>query len=163
MMLPWFAPEITPLVLEPGIQRFGGLDAGDAPANVRALVEAQMLAMSIHSAWAVPAVTRIHATGGAARNAEILQVMADVFDAPVYRIHVENAACLGAALRAFHASARASSRELSWDDVAARFAEPVPDLVVRPDPGNATVYSRARTSHADIERQSLGGTSALGG
>ena len=142
MMLPWFEPEITPLVLEPGAHRFGGLEADDAAANVRAVVEAQMLAMSIHSAWATPEVTKIHVTGGASRNADILQVMADVFGAPVHRIEVTNAACLGAALRAFHASARKRGREVSWDETVAGFAEPVGDLVVRPVPDRAPTYAR---------------------
>ena len=45
-------------------------------------------------------VDTIHATGGASANREILQVMADVFDADVYQFEVGNSACLGAALRA---------------------------------------------------------------
>lgn len=157
MMLPWFEPEITPLVLEPGIRRFGGLDADDAGANVRAVVEAQMLAMSLHSEWATPSVTRIHATGGAARNPEILQVMADVFDAPVYRLEVSNAACLGAALRAFHADARASGGARSWEDAVAGFADPVTDLVVRPDSRHVEVYERLRPVYAELERNASSG------
>jgi len=35
-MLPYFEPEIVPRVLKPGVQRFGGLDENDAPANCRA-------------------------------------------------------------------------------------------------------------------------------
>jgi hypothetical protein len=49
-MLPWFEPEITPEVLTPGVRRYG-LDPDDGPANVRAVVEAQMMAMANHSAW----------------------------------------------------------------------------------------------------------------
>ena len=52
ILLPWFAPEITPTVLEPGAHRYG-LDPADAAANVRAVVEAQMLALrSTRSGWA---------------------------------------------------------------------------------------------------------------
>ena len=155
IMLPWFEPEITPPVLEPGVHRAGGLDPDNAAANVRAVVEAQMLAMASHSAWAVPRVTRIHATGGAARNTDILQVMADVFDAPVFRIHAGNAACLGAALRACHASTRERGEERSWADVVAGFAVPVPDLVIRPDPDRAERYARLRPTYAAFEHRSL--------
>src|SRR5688500_7686601 len=38
MMLPWFQPEITPAVAHAGVHR-EQLDAGDAAANVRAVVE----------------------------------------------------------------------------------------------------------------------------
>ncbi len=134
IMLPWFEPEITPPVLEPGVHRAGGLDPDNAAANVRAVVEAQMLAMASHSAWAVPRVTRIDVTGGAARNTDILQVMADVFDAPVHCIEVTNAACLGAALRAFHASARKRGRSARSPGMrrSRDSRSPVGDLAVRP-------------------------------
>jgi xylulokinase len=102
IMLPWFEPEITPTVLTAGVRRYG-LDPADGPANVRAVVEAQMLALALHSRWMGVDVDTVHATGGAARNRAILQVMADVHDADVYELEVANSACLGAALRAYHA------------------------------------------------------------
>src|SRR5256886_13664849 len=77
IMLPWFEPEVTPPVLEAGVRRYG-LDAGDAAANVRAVIEAQMLATARHAGWMGERVVAIHATGGAAQNRAILQVMADV-------------------------------------------------------------------------------------
>src|SRR5439155_989491 len=42
IMLPWFEPEVTPPVLEAGVRRYG-LDAGEAAANVRAVIEAHAL------------------------------------------------------------------------------------------------------------------------
>jgi xylulokinase len=150
LMLPWFEPEITPPVLEAGV-RTRDLDDGDAAANVRAVVEAQMMAMRRHSRWAVPRVERIHATGGAARNEEILQVMADVFDAPVHRIEVVNSACLGAALRALHAHEAAVGRVCSWKDVVAGFAAPSPDPLLRPRVDAVDVYARLAREHAALE------------
>ena len=50
LMLPWFEPEITPTVAVPGVRR-RGLDEHDAAANVRAVVEAQMMALALHSRW----------------------------------------------------------------------------------------------------------------
>ena len=50
LMLPWFEPEITPAVAAPGVRR-RGLDEHDAAANVRAVVEAQMMALALHSRW----------------------------------------------------------------------------------------------------------------
>ena len=49
IMLPWFAPEITPMVPEPGAVRYGGLDPADPVGNVRAVAEAQIMSMYLHS------------------------------------------------------------------------------------------------------------------
>ena len=76
-MLPWFEPEITPAVARPGVRR-RRLDPSDAAANVRAVVEAQMMALVRHSSWMGVRPDTLHVTGGAAVNLEILQVMADV-------------------------------------------------------------------------------------
>lgn len=154
IMLPWFEPEITPPVLEAGVCA-RGLDEADAGANVRAVVEGQMMSMVRHSSWATPRVERIHATGGAARNTEILQVMADVFDAPVYRIDVSNSACLGAALRAMHAHASSAGPPVAWRRVVEGFVSPSSDRVVRPRAGAVEVYRRHAPEHEAFEEASL--------
>ena len=156
ILIPWFEPEITPTVLAPDVRRYG-LEPDDAAANVRAVVEAQMMAMAIHSTWTGNAVERIHATGGAARNREILQVMADVFAAPVYPLEAGNSASLGAALRAAHADALDSGHAPPWDDIVAGFA-PLPDAALRPDPRNVEVYRALRPVYAACEAHSLHGT-----
>ena len=74
----------------------------DDDGNCRAVVEAQMISMRIHSEWMGVRPTRIYATGGASANREILQIMADVQGCPVCRSDVSNSAALGAALRAAH-------------------------------------------------------------
>ena len=101
LMLPWFVAEITPFVPNPRVHRLR-LDPSDAARNVRAIVEAQAMAMRLHSRWIAPEATALRATGGAASNREVLQVVADVFDAEVVRISPSNAASLGAAIRAYH-------------------------------------------------------------
>ena len=50
ILLPWFEAEIVPRVNQPGIHRFD-LDEKDAAANCRAIVEAQMMSMRLHSQW----------------------------------------------------------------------------------------------------------------
>src|SRR5205807_5224458 len=60
IMLPWFEPEITPAVAAPGVRRYG-LAADDGPGHVRAVVEAQMMAMALHSEWMKVDVQTIHA------------------------------------------------------------------------------------------------------
>lgn len=155
IMLPWFEPEITPLVLEPEVRRYA-LDAVDGAANVRAVVEAQMLALAWHSRWMGVDVVTIHATGGAARNREILQVMADVHDADVYQLDVGNAACLGAALRAYHADQLADGRTMSWDEVVAGFAEPQDATRVRPNPARVALYQDLARVYRACEAHALG-------
>jgi xylulokinase len=143
LMLPWFVPEITPFVPGPGVRR-QHLDAADAAANVRAVVEAQMMAMALHSQWMGVRVDTIHATGGAAVNPQILQVMADVFGADVHRFESGNSAALGAALRALHADRAAAGTPLAWDDVVAGLAEPVAGSSLRQD-----VHGQGDSAHVD--------------
>lgn len=139
VMLPWFEPEITPHVEVPGVRRFG-IDPRDGPANVRGVVEAQMLALAVHSRWMGLTIETIHATGGAAVNRGILQVMADVHNADVYQLRDGNSACLGAALRAYHADALAAGQPQSWEQIVAGFAEPIAASRVRPIAAHVAMY-----------------------
>jgi xylulokinase len=154
LMLPWFEPEITPPVMHPRLCRVG-LDENDAAANVRAVVEAQALAIKRHSAWTGVRVETIHATGGASANREILRVLADVFGAPVFQFQATNSAALGAALRAWHAHALANGEAISWDDVIAGFAEPIAESRIDPVPENVRVYREMGERHAVLERREL--------
>jgi xylulokinase len=139
LMVPWFVPEITPTVDAPGPHRHA-LDPGDAARNVRAVVEGQAMAMRLHSQWIAPSVRAIRATGGAAANSEIVQVIADVFDAEVVRIAPPNAASLGAALRAFHADRLSGNAPVTWADVTAGFTDPIAGAGARPRAEAAGVY-----------------------
>ena len=156
LMLPWFAPEITPTVLAPHVHR-RALDPQDALANVRAVVEAQMMAMARHSRWMGVTVETIHATGGAAANHEILQVMADVFGAAVRRFEVANSASLGAALRAWHADALSSGRQLPWKDVVDPFVKPAGETI-RPHEDRRALYTSLAEQHEAFEHAALRAT-----
>ena len=154
IMLPWFEPEITPHVSSAGIRRFD-LDEQNAAANVRAVVEAQMMAMANHSAPMAPGgVTSILATGGASANRAILQVMADVFGADVYPLKLANTACLGAALRAYHAERLADGASLDWDEVVQGFTDPNPQDRLTPSLENAEMYRDLRKRYAELESHS---------
>jgi xylulokinase len=132
-LIPWFVPEITPTVDRPGPHR-SELPEDDAAGNVRAVIEGQAYSMRIHSEWFAPRVTAIRATGGAAANPGILQVIADVFGVEVLRIAPANAASLGAALRAYHADRVAAGNPLPWSEVLAGFTDPIAGAGARPDP-----------------------------
>jgi xylulokinase len=153
--LPWYEPEITPPVLAPGVRRYGP-EHLDAPSDIRAVVEAQMMASGLHSAWMGQRVEAIHATGGAALNHEILQVMADVHQADVYRFQESDSAALGAALRAWHGDSLRRGRRIAWEDVVAGIAEPTVANRVRPDGGNAALYEELREVYAACEANGLG-------
>jgi len=155
IMLPWFAPEITPPVMTPGVRRYG-LDPADAAANVRAVIESQMLGMSTHSRWMDCPIDTIHATGGAAVNRAILVVMADVFGADVYQLEVGNSAALGAALRAYHADLVSQGLPASWDDVVKGFVKPTAATVVRPRLEYREMYAELARIRAACEAHALG-------
>jgi xylulokinase len=154
IMLPWFVPEITPPVRAPGVRRCD-LDANDAAANVRAVVEAQMLSMAIHSEWTGIRARTIHATGGASVNREILRIMADVHDADVYQLDVPASATVGAALRAFHADEASEGRQIPWRDIVAGVAEPVASTRIAPVAQNVRVYVEMKRKYARCEADAL--------
>ncbi len=153
MMLPWFEPEITPRVPAAGVHR-SNLDPADASANVRAVIEAQMMALANHSeGLSGGGCARIVATGGASANREILQVMADVFDTRVFRSAEGNAACLGAALRAFHAHELSHGRALEWTEVVDGVTDPPLETRVTQVTAHVAVYRDLRKRYAQFESE----------
>jgi xylulokinase len=154
IMLPWFEAEIVPRVNRPGIHRFD-LDPKDAAANCRAVVEAQMMSMRLHSQWMEVRPKQIFATGGASTNTAILQIMANVFDCPVVRIEVNNSAALGAALRAAHGWLAHSGKKPHWQNVVAGFTDPLPHSEVRPMARSARVYGHLMEKYINHERTAL--------
>jgi len=155
-MIPWFVPEITPTTTAVGPHR-QGLDPSDTAANVRAVVEGQAMSMRLYSEWFAPAVRTIRATGGAAANGAILQIVADVFNAPVVRIAPPNAASLGAALRAYRGERLAAGQPVSWDNAVAAFTAPRPDEGASPRPEAARQYAALLPRYDAFVRSVLSG------
>ncbi len=154
LMLPWFDPEIVPRVLTPGVRR-KNLDAAHADSNCRAVVEAQMMSMRLHSEWMGERPSCIYATGGASNNAQILQIMANVHNTPVYRQETANGAGLGAALRAAHAWTLAEKGQADWMELAAPFTKPESHSATQPDPEAAALYEQLLPAFAAFEAESL--------
>ena len=150
IMLPWLEAEITPRVAHSGLRRFG-FDRFDAGRNVRGLIEGQMMAIANHAAAVCGTIDRVVATGGAAVNRAILQVMANVFGVDVHRIDVENSAALGAALRAYHADRRAAGEPVSWKAATSGFTDPQPGHRVPPNPELVAMYADLRRDYAMLE------------
>uniref|UniRef100_A0A8C1W885 Xylulose kinase n=1 Tax=Cyprinus carpio TaxID=7962 RepID=A0A8C1W885_CYPCA len=134
--------EITPPAA--GVHRFNAegqrVSWFEQDVEIRALLEGQFLAKRVHAeklGYKILAGTRVLATGGASSNKDILQVLSDVFNAPVYTIDVTDSACLGCAYRALHALEAGTG---------ASFTEmlrnaPEPQLAARPTPGAQEVQT----------------------
>lgn len=154
ILLPWFEAEIVPRVNKPGIHRFD-LDAKNVAANCRAVFEAQMLSMRLHSQWMNVAPEKIFATGGASNDAALLQVMADVLNCRVQRIEVSKSAALGAALQGAHGWLTVAGKNPKWDKLVAGFTAPIPNSEIRPNPKSVRVYDKLVEKYADCEREAL--------
>lgn len=148
--------EITPAAA--GVHRFNAeghqVSAFQPQVEIRALVEGQFMAKRVHAeklGYKIIQGSRVLATGGASANKDILQVLSDVFNAPVYTIDVANSACLGCAYRAAHgvvADSGVSFRETVRN-------APEPQLAVRPTPGAQEVYLPMLERFAKLEEQLL--------
>jgi xylulokinase len=154
IMLPWFEAEIVPRTSKPGIYRFD-LDEKNVAANCRAIFEAQMLAMRLHSQWMQVVPEKIFVTGGASSNPQLLQILADVMNCRVLRIEVSKSAALGAALSAAHGWLVAANKNPKWEKVVAGFTAPVPGSEIRPDAKAARIYDKLVEKYAACESDVL--------
>jgi xylulokinase len=161
ILLPWFEAEIVPRTNRPGVHRFN-LDENNVAANCRAIFEAQMLSMRLHSQWMQVAPETIFVTGGAASNPQLLQVLADVMNSRVLRIEVSKSAALGAALQAAHGWLTASGKSPKWEKLVTGFTAPVRGSEVRPDPKAARVYDQLLDKYAACENEALDGNAQVG-
>jgi len=113
--------EIVPVLNVKGTFRVDGQGEpvggfGDAAHEARAVVEARFLSMKAHAAQLglSTSPTRILATGGGSTSKAVMQVLADVFNAPVLVADTSDAAAVGAALRAEHGLA--CRKQARWVD-----------------------------------------------
>jgi xylulokinase len=151
MMLPWFDSEVVPKVEHAGVQRFS-LELTDVNANCRAVIEAQMMAMSNHAATAGLQPTSIRATGGASQNVVILQIMANVFGCPVDVLQsTSNSSALGAALRVVFAI-----ENKSWAETVQPFTKVQRASRILPDADAVPIYQAMKKIYAEREASCLG-------
>ena len=124
MMLPYYQPESTPLVLKPGVKF--NFENEPSAVKIRALLESQALSMRLHSAWQGEDFTRIRVTGGASKSRGFRQILANIFQAEIETISVSNSAGLGAAMRAANAVGG-----FSFDTLSERFCKATE--IIQPD------------------------------
>ncbi len=121
IMLPYFSPEMTPLVLKPKVWRFGGLSESDMTGNVRAVAEAQTASMYLHSEWMGKRPETILVTAGGSENRGLLSIISNIFNAEVRSFEVKDSAALGAAIRAAYCNLNQKEDTISWSDLTGRF------------------------------------------
>ena len=138
MMVPFYFPETTPLVLEPRVEFKGEEDFVNRKSSakaVRAIIEAQISNMKINSDWTNIELKKIKVTGGGSKGDEICQIIANIFQTPVERFSVANSAGLGSAMRAANADTGISLYKLAEALTASS-----ENRVFNPDPSLAEGY-----------------------
>lgn len=159
IMLPYFLPEMTPRVLQPKVWRFGGLEAEDARANIRAVAEAQAMAMFLHSGWTGPRPQTILVTAGGSENQGLLNVISQVFGATVKTLEIKESAALGAAIRAAHAWLNRHGPAIKWRELWETMAGAEVARSVRPSGEAMRIYQAPHgllEVYAACERFALG-------
>eukprot|EP00752_Nemacystus_decipiens_P002575 g2413.t1 len=117
-------------------ERLSGAEAA------RAVVEGRFLSMKAHAReLGVGRPERILATGGGSNNAEVLQILADVFQAPVFTAAASDSAAIGAALRAKH-GVECTRRGVSYVPFAEVYGESgLGEPAAVPAPGAEEAYA----------------------
>lgn len=148
--------EILPAAV--GVHRFDAqnnkVSSFPAHTEVRALVEGQFLSRRLHAerlGYCIMPGTRVLATGGASSNKQILQVLSDVFNAPVYTMDSSNSACVGSAYRAVHGLVADSG--VSFFDAAGKGCEP--KLMATPEPQAKQIYDKMLKRFGQLEERVL--------
>ncbi|ALC47141.1 CG3534 [Drosophila busckii] len=126
--------------------------------EIRALIEGQMLhhrAISEDMGFHFGNETKILATGGASVNKSILQIIADVFNAPVYIQTESEAALLGAAYRAAYAyyinnNEHAESQPKGYRDYILSLTPNHLKLVCEPNKDSEAIYAPMLQRYRDM-------------
>lgn len=143
--LPWFEAEITPLVTQPGLRANFDFAKATPEVRIRAVVEAQAMALRTHSLWMGEFKT-LRVTGGGSQSAGILQTLADVFGAPVETLANPGSAALGAALIAAHVGGG-----LAYEELSAAFCPATGR--VEPNPSAVSIYRESLAAFALFETE----------
>ena len=148
LALPWFEAEITPPVLTPGLRANFDFANSSPATQIRAIIEAQVLSIRVHSRW-IGGFDTIRVTGGASRSTGILQTLANVFQARVETIAVQDSAALGAAMIAAHTIGGHAYEALTLAFAPATHT-------IEPDPATIPAYASALTAYLDLEASACG-------
>ncbi|KAI8645942.1 hypothetical protein BD408DRAFT_480214 [Parasitella parasitica] len=149
----YWMQEIIPFAK--GIYRFDKnnpvKDFSDKAVNVKAIVESQFMSMKIRlGRMGGDNVKRILASGGAAANLHILQVLSNIFGLPVYRQKGMNGASLGGALLA-----KFALQNKPFGEMMAEYSSTGLDLICEPDLAKHKDYLSHVVQFTDLERSAV--------
>lgn len=152
IFMPYFEAEIVPKVLKPGIHRFD-LDEKDMKANCRALIEAQMLSMKIHSDWMKIKPSKIYVTGGVSHHEPILQILADIHQCEVLSSDIQKSTALGATFLAVYGYYLFHKKPLTWKDITQDFAQKGLHQQIMPNHQQDRVYEKLALKYKECEKR----------
>jgi xylulokinase len=98
---------------------------------------------------------KIFVTGGASNNLTLLQIMANVMNASVLRIHISNSAVLGAALIAAHGWYVRKGEASNWEKWILSFSHPDLESEIHPDKNAVKIYDNLLDKYARCEKMAL--------
>ena len=148
ILLPWFEAEIVPRVNQPGIHRFD-LDEKDAAANCRAIFEAQMMSMRLHSQWMQVAPESIFATGGASQRPRVVAGDGRCDELPrASASRSPRAPRWAPRCRPRTAGSSQAGEKPKWEKLVAGFTAPVPGSEIRPNTKAAKIYDKLMEKYA---------------
>ncbi|MBO7328968.1 MAG: carbohydrate kinase [Lentisphaeria bacterium] len=146
-LLPFMLPESTPAIAKPGMfYNFIPENVSDGEF-IRALLESQMLTMKFHAGSRMkPELIRL--TGGASASPLLRQLAADIFQTPVAVGESDEAAALGAAMRAANCAGGFSFAELTDKFCKAK-------TTIYPDTSKAGIYDAALAAFEKLYNEKL--------
>ncbi len=150
MILPYFVPETTPLLLKPEIKRQGTEQfcSGQCSAaeNIRAVVEAQVMNIKLHSQWIGEHFNTIRVTGGASQSQGLCKTVADIFQTRVEKIAIPDSAALGSAIWA-----AAIGGKYKLDELNDKFTRATETIL--PNATTAGIYKKMLNNFAEFQQE----------
>ncbi|KAF0500230.1 actin-like ATPase domain-containing protein [Gigaspora margarita] len=141
-------------------------DFKDMPeSNIRTVVESQFMSMKLRIDQLLTddrnvdkefgLIKKVLVVGGASKNNEILQVLADVFGVQVWRFNATNSASLGAAIKARLAYSKFMNNN-RLDININEMLEDGNELVAQPRQENTAIYKSMMKDYFELEQIVIG-------
>jgi len=148
----WHDDEITPKASGGTFKRTLGF-TGESDYNAKAIIDGKIMSMMNRLKKMGITPKEIYVTAGASENDGILQTIADISGATVYRQEVSDSSALGGALRARYAYLKQDGRDPNWKEVVSPFmkiAKTFDPIMVR----NA-IYKAMMPKYTQLEKAAV--------